>query len=80
MCNNWDALCRAEYGDTKSKAEVPDMAHSSREHTERTYSGYSGDIQMLSVLHTPLPLMEAEECPGCVGYGHSTSYFGAQQS
>lgn len=74
MSNNWDALCRAKYSDTDSKAEAPDTAHSSREHAERT------DTQMISVLHTPLPSMKAEECPGCVGYSHTMRYFGAQQS
>ena len=60
--------------DTDGKAEAPDTAHSSREHAERT------DIQMLSVLRTPLLLIEAGERAGCVGYSHNTRYFGAQQS
>lgn len=58
--------------DTNGKAEEPEMVHGSREHAERT------DIQMFSVLHTPLLLMEARECPGCVGYGQSTRYFASQ--
>lgn len=57
-----------------AKQKRPDMAHSSRERAGRT------DIQMLSVLHTPLLSIEAGECPGCMGYSHSTRYFGAQQS
>lgn len=60
--------------DTEGKAEASNTAHDSRECAQRT------DIQMLSVLHTPLPSMDAGEYPGCMGYGHCIRYFGAQQS
>lgn len=60
--------------DTDGKAEASDVTHGSRERAERT------DVQMLSVLHTPLLLMEAGECPGCLGCSHSVTYFEAQQS
>lgn len=68
---HYGELGRAD--DTNSKAEEPDMVHGSREHAERT------DIQMFSVLHPPLLLMEARECPGCAGYSHSTRYVAAHR-
>lgn len=47
--------------DTDGKAEASNMAHGSSERAEGT------DIQIFSVLHTPLPSVEAGKYPGCMG-------------